>query len=314
MYEKEPLVFIIVLNFNGINHLKYCLPSILKTSYKNCKVVIIDNNSQDDSMRYVKDNYPSIEVIGLDENIGWAGGNNIGIQYALKNNAKYVLLANNDIRVHPNWVSCAVEIAENDLFVGFVGFDVFGAVKPAKLESYYQAKKEWNSLSYYETNDFIDGMALFVPTNLFVNLGMIDEIFFMYGEETDLEIRGKAAGYKRIKTNIPVWHFSQGTSQKYPLKTGYLAIRNNIRLSIKHCDLLTIIKTILGIYLTGCNPFLKDNLENVTVMRLRPKGIIFNFFLISYCILWNIINLSQTLKYKQKDYQKIYACKLHQSF
>ncbi len=311
MDKKEPLVFIIVLNFNGKNHLQYCLPSILKTSYRNYKVIFVDNNSQDDSIDYVKDNYPLIEVISLDKNIGWASGNNIGIQYALKNNAKYVLLSNNDIRVHADWVSCAVEVAENDSFVGFVGFNVFGAVKPAKLESYYQAKKKWNSLLHYETNDFLDGMALFVPTNLFVNLGMIDEAFFMYAEETDLEIRGQAAGYKRVKTNVPVWHFSQGTSQKYPLKTGYLAIRNSMRLSIKHYDLLTIIKTVLGNYITGCDPFFKGDLKNVIVKRLRPKGIIFNFFLISYCVLWNIIHLSQTLKCKREDYQKINVCKLH---
>ena len=89
------------------------------------------------------------------------------------------------------------------------------------------------------------------------------------------------------------------------IKGAYLSIRNNIRLSIKHDSFYRIIRLILSIYKTGCSPFFKGDMANVTIYRLRPRGIFFNFFLISYCVLWNIIHINQTLNQSKKDYENI---------
>ena len=301
----DKLVYVIVLNYNGKQHLEYCLPSILKTKYENYRIIVVDNNSSDNSVDYVKKNHPEIAIIQCCENKGWAGGNNVGISYAKEHGAEYVVLANNDIKVHPLWVQSAVNAFESDSCVGFVGCNVFGAVRAEPVEDFNKACDEWKQIEYNYTDEYIDGMVLFVRSSVFDNLGMIDEAFFVYAEETDFEIRGKLAGYKRIKTNVPIWHYSSGTFKEMKIKGSYLAIRNQIRLAIKHEDFLKVLKVIASTYKTGCNPFFKGDMTDATIYRLRPRGLVFNFSLITYCVLWNLFKLKSTLKQKQKDYENI---------
>jgi len=74
--KKYPSVFMVVLNWNGIEHLKYCIPSLLKTNYSNYHILFVDNNSKDGSIEFVRKNYPEIEILANSQNLGWAGGNN----------------------------------------------------------------------------------------------------------------------------------------------------------------------------------------------------------------------------------------------
>lgn len=305
MEADDPLVHIVVLNYNGKSHLEYCLPSILSTDYSNFEVVVVDNDSSDGSIEYIKENFPSVELIQLDENRGWAGGNNVGVMHAREHDAEYVVLANNDIRVHPDWISGAVEAAESDEEVGFVGFDVFGTVRPIPLEEYESACEEYEDLSYEYTGEFVDGMALFGRMGVFDSIGPIDEDFFLYAEETDLEIRGKEAGYKRMRTNVPIWHYSSGTMEEMPIKSSYLAIRNHIRLALKHESPSGVGRRLGLLYYTGCYPFFDGDMQNRINARRRPRGILFNFLLITYCLLWNVVHLPETLTARRRDYRRI---------
>jgi GT2 family glycosyltransferase len=302
---NDPLIYIIVLNFNGLNHLEYCLPSISKTIYSNHKIILVDNCSTDESVEYVKKSFPNITLLQADKNHGWAGGNNIGIKHAIEHNAEYVVLANNDIVVHPMWLEGAKSAFISDPKIGFVGCNVFGCLKPMPIEEYEKAAKEWKEIKFDYTDEYVDGLALFTKIDVFKNLGMIDEVFFVYGEETDLEIRAKKAGYLRAKTNVPIWHYSSGAFEKTKIKAAYLGIRNNIRVSIKHDPILGILRTIRNMYLIGCNPFYKADMEDKTIARIRPKGMLFNFALISYCLYWNLIHLNETLRRKRVDYELI---------
>lgn len=302
---ESPSVYVIVLNYNGKSHLEYCLPSILSTNYENLNIVLVDNNSSDGSVEYVERSFPSVEILQLEENLGWAGGNNRGIEYANEQDAEYVLLANNDIRVHPEWVSAAVDAAESRDDVGFVGFDVYGVVKSIPLETYEEAVDEWTAPSVQETEDYINGMAIFAPIDVFDDIGLIDERYFIYAEETDLQIRAEKAGYKRLRTNVPVWHHSSGTMGDLPLKSSFYAIRNRIRLGIKHESPLQFAKSLLSLYNTGCNPLLDYDSENQIYRRRRPRGVVFNFFFITFCLFWNLVHLWSTLRAKRRDYEKI---------
>lgn len=305
--EDQPLVHIIVLNYNGREneHLEYCLPSILATDYENLELVLVDNDSGDDSLQYVKDNFPEVTVLPLDENRGWAGGNNAGIEYSIEAGAEYVLLANNDIRVHPQWISAAVSAAESDPAVGFVGFDVHGRVKPIPIEEWEAACEAWEETEYDYTEDHIDGLALFARVDLFSEVGSIDENYFAYGEEIDLEKRGAAAGYRRMRTNVPIWHYSSGTFGTVPLMASYLAIRNQIRLAIKHEGVGGVVQRVLALYNTACNPFLDFDADSKVVNRRRPRNIFFNFFIVTYCLLWNLVYLRSTLRRRREDYAKV---------
>lgn len=303
-----PLVHVVVLNYNGERngHLEYCLPSIEATEYENLDIVVVDNDSNDDSVEYIRTHHPSVELVEAGDNLGWAGGNNIGIQRAMRNGADYVLLANNDIRVHPKWIAAAVQVSESDHNIGFVGFDVYGRVRPIPLEEYEEACDRWNGVFYEYTDDFVDGMALFARTDLFADIGLIDETFWAYGEENDIEIRAEKAGYRRARTNIPVWHYSSGTFEEVPLKASYLAIRNQMRLAIKHREPLGILRRVLSLYYTGCYPFLQTEEDNKIFERRRPSNIFFNLLLITYCIAWNVVHLPWTLRRRVREREMLH--------
>jgi GT2 family glycosyltransferase len=303
--KPTPLIYVIVLNYNGREHLEYCLPSILGTAYQNFRILFVDNASNDDSVEFVRQTFPQIEVLQTGGNLGWAGGNNAGINYAIERGARYVALANNDILVHPEWINAAVAAFEGVPNVAFVSGNVFGNVIPAPVADYEKACAEWERIKFWQTDEFLSGMALFIDSRLFSRIGMIDEGYWAYGEETDLEIRGKAAGFGRAFTNVPVWHRSSGTFSRYRLRAACLAIRNDMRLSIKHDRWLKKVKRILKIFYIGCWPFYRGDMRDVTVARLRPRNVLVNFALDLYCLGWNLLHLPQTLRRRRQDYALI---------
>lgn len=308
--KSSPLVYVIVVNFNGREHLEYCLPSLLASDYPNYRLLVVDNASSDGSPDYVAQRFPSVELLRSSTNSGWAGGNNQGIKYACERGAKYVLLANPDIQVHPAWIASAIRIANSNRTVGMVGFNVFGAVCQAPIEAFQQACKEWSELKSEPTN-IIDGLALLIQTDVLENIGLIDEDFFCYAEEEDLELRAIAAGYKLIKINVPIWHYSQGTFRKYPILASRLAMRNRLRLSLKHDNFIGVTKTILKLIHIACNPFYRGDLTNVTIRRIRPRNIFFNSILLGMSFAWNILNLHNTLKARQRDELAIQLTRQH---
>lgn len=95
----HPSVFIIILNFNHLEDLKETIFSFKKQDYSNFKLIVSDNASNDKSIEWLKGTYPDIIVLENKKNLGWGGGNNVGINYALHNQAEYVLLANNDLSI-----------------------------------------------------------------------------------------------------------------------------------------------------------------------------------------------------------------------
>lgn len=110
----EPLVYVLIINWNGREHLADCFDSLLAGSYPNCRFVLVDNNSADDSLSFVKQHYddPRIEILALPDNLGWSGGNNRGIERALDAGADYVFLLNNDTATAPDAVAKLVATGE----------------------------------------------------------------------------------------------------------------------------------------------------------------------------------------------------------
>ena len=100
--EKAPLVSVIIVNYNGKHHLEKCLRSLSKVDYKNYEIILVDNNSSDGSIEFVKESYPSVIIKKLDKNYGFAEPNNIGAKSA---NGEFLLFLNNDTYVEPNFIS-----------------------------------------------------------------------------------------------------------------------------------------------------------------------------------------------------------------
>lgn len=298
-------VAVVVLNWNGKEHLEYCIPSILKTEYKNYEIIVVDNASEDGSVRFLKKNYPAVTVLKNKENLAWAGGNNVGIKYAIKNKIPYIALVNNDIEVDPRWLKEAVKVAGSDKQIGGIGFKVYGEVRKGDYDAYSKDVAAKKKVSVSNTDNII-GCALFLKTSVFKNLGLFDETYFIYAEETDFQRRMSKAGYKRKKISIPIFHNSEGANWgKTPLKPSYLTIRNTMRYAFKGEPIWKIPILIGYVFHIGCNPFAKVDMTDATQRRLRPRNLIFNFFLDLYCLGWNVVNLPVTLYKRYKDIQKV---------
>ena len=295
-----PSVSIIVLNYNGRQHLEYCLPSILATDYPNFSVIVVDNHSTDDSVAYMLEHHADIQLLSTDANLGWAGGNNLGIECALTQGAEYVLLANNDIRVHPQWVRSAVQASASDPHIGLVGFHVIGAMHPGCLEAFRLACEQWDGNAWSST-EFVHGMALFTKAEVLTEIGLFDPDFFFYGEENDFELRAQTAGYCMVETNVPVWHHSQGTSARTPIRSSYFAMRNTLRYTIKNQSFFQVLRILCILLHTSCNPFFVGDRDNVCIRRLRPRNPAFNALLLCAALIWNVLFLPVTLRARCHD-------------
>ena len=134
-----PRVYIILLNYNGYKDTIECIESLHKVSYSNFSIVVVDNDSQDNSENILRKQYPQHTIIQSGSNLGFAGGINIGIQHALCQGADYILLLNNDTIVEPNFLEPLIIEAEKTDGVGIVG---------GKINYYYSKNKIWSAGGY----------------------------------------------------------------------------------------------------------------------------------------------------------------------
>lgn len=119
---KNKKVAIIIVNWNGLKFLNDCLNAVYKQTYKNFDIYFVDNGSYDESVKYVLNNFPKIKVISLEDNTGFARGNNIGIREAFKDkDIKYIVCLNNDTKVKNNWLYELIKTASSDKKIGAVG-------------------------------------------------------------------------------------------------------------------------------------------------------------------------------------------------
>jgi hypothetical protein len=294
---------VIVLNYDGRDHLAYCLRSISLTDYPNWSMLVVDNASGDGSADMVVDLYPAATLIRNATNLGWSGGNNAGIRVALAGGARYVMLANNDIRVHPAWVRAAVEVAERERQIGVVGFRIFEP-RPGAIDQdagFAEACQRWRAPAVVERETYVGGMAMFVRAELFVRLGLIDEGFFAYGEENDFQLRAKKGGYQVVGLDVPVWHHGQASFSRMPRRAAELQIRNNLRLLVKHGSLRSFVvaglKHISGRLFHGSQHPPSSAVEQ----RLRAGGRTNGILLLVQAVAWNLWMLPSTLVRRNED-------------
>jgi glycosyltransferase involved in cell wall biosynthesis len=297
------LVVVVVLNYNGRHHLEYCLPSLLGGLNERYRLLVVDNASTDGSAEFVERNFPGVLLVRNPRNSGWSGGNNLGIRHALQLGARYVVLANNDIRVDSRWLDQAVAVADRDLRIGILGFNVFEAGGQLdNLGDFTTACRQWQQTQLMPAG-YVGGMAMFIRAELFAAIGFIDEGYFVYGEENDFQIRAEQAGYRTVAINVPVWHFGQGFFGSAPRRAAMLQTRSNIRLRIKF-------GTVVGLMRSGWRHVFGRILgrgsrlppTNAVEGRLRSSVNPWNNLkLLVYCAAWNLWHLPTTLKRRVID-------------
>ena len=280
---KSPPVYIVVPNRNGKEHLSYSLRSLCQTTYNNYHVVLVDDGSADDSLRYVATEHREITILENRGKRGFAGSVNTGIKYALASGAEFIAVFNNDIRVVPAWLDWTVPILLGSASVGLVGFT---EVNREREKLFYESSVNANTVESRAVKG-LAGCLYVCSAAAFERVGLFDEDFFMYGEDGDLFLRLIAAGYQLLETNIPVWHFGEGSSQHRKLQTSWLAYRNAVRVSVKNESPLGVIRVVASLANQGCNPFLARSRELPSLRRLRRYNPIVNGLLLAGSCVWN---------------------------
>ena len=198
-----PLVYIIVLNYNGRRWLEACLDSLLATDYPNFRVTLVDNASSDGSVQLARDRYPQVEVIVNPANCGFSEGNNVGIHEALANNADYVVLLNPDTKVEPEWLRKLIAVGEAETRVGILGavqleYDgaEFNSWTKTVMRQLLDELKRPESARDWISVEWVEGACFAVKRKVFEDVGLLDPIYFAFYEEIDFCRRAAALGYE----------------------------------------------------------------------------------------------------------------------
>lgn len=197
-------VCIIILNWNGREFLKNCLNSIKKNvSFKNYKVIVVDNGSKDGSQKMIKLKFKGVSLIENKGNRGFSGANNQGIKYALKRyKPKYVYLLNNDTLVERGWLEEVIKCAESDSNIGIVGSKQLTFEKKPSISAGWIKffKTEYYLGDEEKEVEWVSGAGFLIKTKIIQELGYVfdEKLNPAYYEETDLEKRVLNLGYKIV--------------------------------------------------------------------------------------------------------------------
>ena len=240
-------VYVIILNYNHLVDLKETINSFKKQNYPNLKLVVSDNGSTDGTIEYIRKENSDIVLLENKENLGWAAGNNVGIQYALENKADYILLANNDLYIaNVNIITVLVndikklkekkvkiigtnvnyysqkEKTHNDGWILFPESE-----KKGKVFNEYRKNYVNNLGNHYKLVDFVSGCFMLIDSELFSKIGLIDELFFIYAEDTEFSFRAWKNGYASvINKNLTIYHKISNTNKVGSPFSMYLKTRN----------------------------------------------------------------------------------------
>ena len=233
---------IVVLNWNGENIIQKCINSLLKQSYENFKIVVVDNNSKDNSKdilsKLADKNKDKIHIIYNSRNSGFAGGVNIGIKHAIKNKFDGIALFNNDATADRDWLKNLNKVLINKHDIGLVA-GLLLHEDGKTIDSSGEFYSKWGlafprnrdqAIEKSENNGYIFGAtggASLYRTSIFKDIGLFDETFFAYYEDVDISFRAQLAGWKAYYTNEAIAYHEQGvTSKKIPGFTVYKTFKN----------------------------------------------------------------------------------------
>lgn len=236
-------VFISILNFNGKKNTLECIESLRKISISNVEltVLIIDNASTEE---LVLGDIPSenmdLKLIREEKNLGFSGGHNVGIKYAITRNADYLLILNNDTYVDKSFLEELLKIAEKDAQIGILSPKIYFAPgfefhrsrykknETGKVFWYAGGEMDWdNIIGHHRGVDEVDngqfdkteetelatGCCMMIKKEVFDKVGMFDDKYFLYYEDADLCMRAKKNGFKIMYTSKSViWHKNAGSA------------------------------------------------------------------------------------------------------
>ncbi len=246
-----PSVAVVILNYNGKKHLAQFLPSVMASNYLNLKIIVADNGSTDDSISFVKETYPHIQILDHHTNEGFAGGYNWALQRV---EADYYVLLNSDVQVSNDWINPVIDLMEQDKTIAAAQPKMRSFHEPSLFE-YAGAAGGWidhlgypfsrgrvfdvcetdeGQFNHNETIFWASGAAMFVRASVYHEMKGFDPYFFAHQEEIDLCWRMQLAGYKIMACpSSEVFHVGGGTLPRGGRKV-FLNFRNNLIMLAKN--------------------------------------------------------------------------------
>ena len=241
----EPLVYVLVLNWNLKDETAECVSSVLTSAYERYRIVIVDNGSSDGSVDYLRRTFPGIDLIGNPTNVGFAAGSNIGIRHALRLGAEYVFLLNNDATVDTDMLAMLMQQAQGDASVGMVAPKILyhtGDRGPKRSDRdriwrLGERIRPWLpvpvSIGRGEIDrgqyarpfevDYVTFCGALIKRRVLETIGLLDERFFFSYEDADYCRRTLAAGYRILcEPRARMWHKVSLSAQRDAANTGYL--------------------------------------------------------------------------------------------
>ncbi len=244
--QEQPLVSVLVLNHNGKHFLEDCFESLRAASYPNQELVLVDNASTDDSLAYVRENFPEVRILETGGNIGYSGAYNLSFKHA---KGKYFVLLNNDTKVDPGWLEPLVEAAEADPSLAMLqpkidsmidlGYFEYAGASGGHMDRYgfpflrgrifFEIEKDEGQYDDPAEIFWASGAALFLRADILKYTGGLDEDFVHHMEEIDLCWRAHLQGYHlRVIPSSRILHHAGATIEPESYMKLYWNHRNSL--------------------------------------------------------------------------------------
>ncbi len=234
-------VAIVVLNWNGWADTLKCVASLEKLEFADAQILLVDNESSDDSVEQLRRRIPHIKLLQSGANLGFGGGCNVGMRHAMQERFEYIWLVNNDARVAPDALSELVHLAESNQQLGAVGSVIYDADQSDRVQVWGGGRVNvWLGTSHHQkgpgTVDFVSGASVLLRIEALREVGLFDaERFFMYWEDTDLGFRMRKAGWLlAVAPTSRIWHRESSSLGQGSLQWDAFSVRSCVRFLRKH--------------------------------------------------------------------------------
>lgn len=248
----NPAISVIIVNLNGERYIADCLTSLYAQTFRNFEVIVVDNGSTDGSLSIIKKDFSWVKIITLNENTGFARGNNIGFKAS---SSQYLATLNNDTIVSKDWLQALYESAEADRAVGMVASKILLGREGREIDSvgmlvYPDGMTRQRGRGQLDSGQFDGSDEVLFPSacaalyrsKMLEEIGFFDEDFFSYCEDSDLGLRGRLAGWKAVITpKAVVRHLYSQTGGVYSRFKAYHVERNRSWVLLKNLPVSYII-------------------------------------------------------------------------
>ena len=218
---SQPLVFVIIVNWNGKAVTIDCLDSLSHLTYRNTTVVVVDNGSTDGSVNAIRERFPRVVILEMKQNLRFAGGTNAGVRYGLEHGGEMFLLLNNDTTVDPEFLSPLVSRLGSQTRTGLVAPKIYYHDEPNRLwfaggeismwtgTMRHSGIRELDNGQHDASRDieFASGCCMLVKREVIEQVGLLDESYSIYTEDADLCMRVRQNGYTiAYEPRSKIWH------------------------------------------------------------------------------------------------------------